>query len=239
MVSSNYSNDFSLIFRMANLLFTRGIFRQISFKNQYNSILCNNHYIKYKLKYSGAATQLKFYSTAEKGSNSGNDDDTSKLTLFQKFKKMYREYWYVVVPVYLVISPLWFGGCYYLIKSGVDIGALLDAVHLSDKFSLKESNMGNLAVTYVLYKLTAPPRYTIIVGSTTVSINYLKKWGYIKPAPSTDRLKEMIQEKKETFIDSVRDKQTVYKEKGENLMDSVREKKDQIKDQLTKNEAKK
>lgn len=37
-----------------------------------------------------------------------------KLGLFQKFKKMYKEYWYVMVPVHLVTSALWFGSFYYV-----------------------------------------------------------------------------------------------------------------------------
>lgn len=37
-----------------------------------------------------------------------------KLSLFKRFKKMYRDYWYVLVPVHLVTSVAWFGGFYYL-----------------------------------------------------------------------------------------------------------------------------
>lgn len=37
-----------------------------------------------------------------------------KLSLFKRFKKMYRDYWYVLVPVHLVTSAAWFGGFYYL-----------------------------------------------------------------------------------------------------------------------------
>lgn len=37
-----------------------------------------------------------------------------KLSLFQRFKQMYRDYWYVLVPVHLVTSAAWFGSFYYL-----------------------------------------------------------------------------------------------------------------------------
>lgn len=37
-----------------------------------------------------------------------------KLTLTAKFKKMYREYWYVLLPVHIVTSTVWLGGFYYL-----------------------------------------------------------------------------------------------------------------------------
>lgn len=43
-------------------------------------------------------------------------DKMKKLTLFQKFKQMYRDYWYVLVPVHLVTSAAWFGSFYYMAK---------------------------------------------------------------------------------------------------------------------------
>lgn len=39
-----------------------------------------------------------------------------KKSLLQRFKEMYRDYWYVLVPVHLVTSAGWFGGFYYLAK---------------------------------------------------------------------------------------------------------------------------
>lgn len=40
--------------------------------------------------------------------------EEKKLSLFQRFKEMYKKYWYVLVPVHLVTSACWFGGFYYL-----------------------------------------------------------------------------------------------------------------------------
>lgn len=37
-----------------------------------------------------------------------------KLTLTARFKKMYKEYWYVLLPVHVVTSTFWLGGFYYL-----------------------------------------------------------------------------------------------------------------------------
>lgn len=58
-------------------------------------------------------------SEINKSSDSGTDettekeDDQKKLTLFQKFKAMYRDYWYVLVPVHCLTSVFWFGGFYF------------------------------------------------------------------------------------------------------------------------------
>lgn len=42
--------------------------------------------------------------------------EEKKLSLIQRFKEMYKKYWYVLVPVHLATSACWFGGFYYLAK---------------------------------------------------------------------------------------------------------------------------
>lgn len=37
----------------------------------------------------------------------------------------------------------------------------------------------------------------LFTGGTTVSIKYLKDWGYIKPIPPKEKIKEIIDEKKD------------------------------------------
>lgn len=115
--------------------------------------------------------------------------------------------------------------------SGVDIPALLESVNVNEKIvnSMRNSSMGYVAISYGLYKIATPLRYTITLGGTTVSINYLKKWGYIKPMPSKERLKEIYTETREGM-----------KEKRENLMEtmhsiqqSVKDTKEGIKDRVT------
>jgi hypothetical protein len=45
-----------------------------------------------------------------------NTSKGQKLSLLQRFKEMYRDYWYVLVPVHLITSLGWFAGFYYLAK---------------------------------------------------------------------------------------------------------------------------
>lgn len=154
-----------------------------------------------------------------------------KQGLFQKFKSMYRDYWYVLVPVHLVTSAAWFGGFYYMAKSGVDIVGILESWNVSEKITdkLKDSHMGYLAVSYALYKLSTPLRYTVTIGGTTLSINYLQKWGYIKPVPSADWLKERYKERKENILES-------FKEKKDDFYESVKDSKIEL--QIKKNSLK-
>jgi len=103
----------------------------------------------------------------------------------------------------------------------VDIPALLESVNVNEKIvnSMRNSSMGYVAISYGLYKIATPLRYTVTLGGTTISINYLKKWGYIKPMPSKERLKEMYAETREGM-----------KEKRENLMETVHNIQQTVKD---------
>lgn len=42
-----------------------------------------------------------------------NANDEKPLTLYAKFKKMAKEYWYVLIPVHAFTSVFWIGGFYY------------------------------------------------------------------------------------------------------------------------------
>lgn len=73
--------------------------------------------------------------------------------------------------------------------------ALLENLGVSEKIigPLRNSSVGYYALTYALYKVASPARYAVTIGGTTVSINYLTKWGYIKPVPSAERLQVLYQ----------------------------------------------
>lgn len=94
-------------------------------------------------------------------------------------------------------------------------------MHVSEKItdSLKDSSMGYIAISYALYKIATPLRYTVTLGGTTISIKYLKDWGYIKPVPSAQELKSMYQEKKSDVIDAVRGKKVELEQKKEQFKD--------------------
>ncbi|XP_068251178.1 uncharacterized protein C18orf19 homolog A isoform X2 [Palaemon carinicauda] len=118
-----------------------------------------------------------------------------KLSLVQKFKLMYKQYWYVLIPVHVATSLVWYGSFFIAAKSGLDIVPWLEWMGASEKIlsHLRNSNAGYYALAYAMYKIATPARYTVTIGGTTLSINYLKKRGYIKPVPSSEQLKEMYE----------------------------------------------
>lgn len=94
--------------------------------------------------------------------------------------------------------------------------------------------MGYIAVSYALYKIATPLRYTVTLGGTTLSIKYLKEWGYIKPVPSTEELKSMYKEKKEKVLETMKSKQEMFKK--DNLVESFKEKSEEIMQKKEKRE---
>lgn len=105
-----------------------------------------------------------------------------KLSLIQRFKKLYKESWYVLVPVHIVTSVFWFTSFYQMAKSGVDLANIFEIFGASEKLIEKVRNgpAGYVAVAYALYKIVTPIRYAVTIGGTSLSLKYLRRWGYIK-----------------------------------------------------------
>ena len=79
---------------------------------------------------------------------------------------MSKDYWYVLVPVHLATSIVWFGGFYAMCKSGVDVAALLQTCGVSEAYveKLSNSEMGYAALAYACYKIATPARYLIFTN---------------------------------------------------------------------------
>ncbi|XP_071450741.1 uncharacterized protein C18orf19 homolog A [Hetaerina americana] len=209
------------------------------YRNKYhrNLSLSNFKQSSFSLPLQKSFGSQKFYfsTQSDKRDDLKNEGvEEKKISLLQRFKQMYRDYWYVLVPVHVATSIIWYGGFYYIAKSGVDVAAILTSMGFSEKITspLKDSSAGHLAVAYAMYKIATPARYTVTLGGTTISINYLKQWGYIKPIPPKEKLKEMYAEKKESVVESYREKKDSmvesYREKRESMVESYREKKESV-----------
>jgi hypothetical protein len=53
----------------------------------------------------------------------------------------------------------------------------------------------------------------VFAGGTTLSIKYLKDWGYIKPIPPKEKIKEIIVEKKDILREKRDNIKGFYKDK--------------------------
>lgn len=59
--------------------------------------------------------------------------------------------------------------------SGVDIAQMLEYMSFSEKYVdlVRNSSAGNWAVTYALYKIFTPLRYTVTVGTYSIVLSYI------------------------------------------------------------------
>ena len=82
---------------------------------------------------------------------------------------MFKDYWYVLLPVHVATSIVWLGGFYLMLKSGVDIIYYLEAIGTSERIVnyMKNSEAGYIALSYACYKIATPARYAVTVGATT------------------------------------------------------------------------
>lgn len=113
-------------------------------------------------------------------------DDKSQ-NIFQRFKNTFKKYWYIVLPVHLVTSTLWFGSFFFIASSGCDVPALLEMLGLPnwivDKVRDGNSWTSYLVIAYGLYKIFTPLRYMVTLGGTGMTIRYLRRLGYSIDGP--------------------------------------------------------
>jgi len=128
--------------------------------------------------------------------------DDSKLSLTQRFKKMLKQYWYVIVPVHAVTYVGWFGLFYAISASGIDIVAFLEFLHVPDSVLDHIRNApgaGHFVIAFALNKIASPLRYMTTLGVSYYAVKSLSRLGYIKPMPNRKQLKAIYDEKKDAF----------------------------------------
>ena len=118
--------------------------------------------------------------------------------IVKRFKQMFKDYWYVLLPVHVATSAVWLGGFYVALKSGVDIVGLLESLGTSERILdyLRHSEAGYIALSYACYKIATPARYAVTVGGTTLAISKLKDTGYLK---STSEVASQLRESKKAM----------------------------------------
>lgn len=64
-------------------------------------------------------TTLRQCSTKPAPEQPPQENEVKKPGLIQRLKQMYKDYWYVVVPVHMATSCIWFGCFYYAVRRWV------------------------------------------------------------------------------------------------------------------------
>ncbi|KAM4687650.1 protein FAM210A isoform 1-T2 [Discoglossus pictus] len=158
------------------------------------------------------------------------------IGLFQRFKKTFKQYGKVLIPVHLVTSSIWFGSFYYAAMKGVNVVPFLEFIGLPDGIIniLKNSQSGNALTAYALYKIATPARYTVTLGGTSISVKYLRRYGYLSTPPLVkDYLQGRMEETKERITEKMEETRDIISGKMEETKDRLSEKLQETKDKVS------
>jgi len=185
--------------------------------------------------------ELRPFSTGSPTCSRDKKEEKKKEGIVPRFKQMAKDYWYVLIPVHVATSIVWFGGFYVMAKSGLDIIAILEFISVPQSVveKLKGSEAGYYALAYACYKVATPFRYTVTVGGTTYSVSKLTDMGYLKTSKQmadsvkdkTDDLKEKYETKKDDLKEKYESKKDDMKEKYDNIKEKYEDRKDAVVDE--------
>ncbi|RVE62236.1 hypothetical protein OJAV_G00155080 [Oryzias javanicus] len=162
------------------------------------------------------------------------------IGLFQRFKKTLKQYGKVLIPVHLLTSSFWFGTFYYAAMKGVNVVPFLEMIGLPESLVglLRDSSSGYALTAYAMYKIATPARYAVTLGGTSLSVQYLRKHGYLStPPPYSEYLQDKMEETREKLSEKMEETKERFSEKMEETKDKLSEKLQETKDRVSEGKA--
>uniref|UniRef100_A0A3P9JW85 Family with sequence similarity 210 member Ab n=1 Tax=Oryzias latipes TaxID=8090 RepID=A0A3P9JW85_ORYLA len=162
------------------------------------------------------------------------------IGLFQRFKKTFKQYGKVMIPVHLLTSSFWLGTFYYAAMKGVNVVPFLEMIGLPESLVglLRDSSSGYALTAYAMYKIATPARYAVTLGGTSLSVQYLRKHGYLStPPPYSEYLQDKMEETREKLSEKMEETKERFSEKMEETKDKLSEKIQETKDRVTEGKA--
>ena len=127
-----------------------------------------------------------------------------------RFKQMVKDYWYVIIPVEISTSLIWYGSIYITLKSGVDLVDVLTQIGVSEqtlgKLPSAEGNYGYHALAFLCYKVISPIRHGLSLAISAALVTRLNKTrpGYLRTSSSIAKeAKETGEEIREKYDEKV------------------------------------
>ncbi|CAL1610461.1 unnamed protein product [Knipowitschia caucasica] len=160
----------------------------------------------------------------------------NSMGLFQRFKKTFKQYGKVMIPVHLVTSSAWFGTFYYAAMKGINVVPFLELIGLPESLVslLRDSTSGYALTAYAMYKIATPARYTVTLGGTSLLVQYLRKHGYLStPPPVKEYIQDRMEETKERITEKMEETKERLSEKMEETKERFSEKMEETKDKLS------
>ncbi|KAJ8412642.1 hypothetical protein AAFF_G00115930 [Aldrovandia affinis] len=158
------------------------------------------------------------------------------ISLGQRFKKTFKQYGKVMIPVHLLTSTVWFGTFYYSAMRGMNVVPFLEFIGLPETVVglLRDSESGYALTAYAMYKIATPARYTVTLGGTSFMVKYLRKHGYFStPPPVKDYLQDKMEETRERLTEKMEETKERFSEKMEETKERLSEKMEETKELLS------
>ncbi|NXT01016.1 F210A protein, partial [Jacana jacana] len=185
---------------------------------------------------SASGAEARKQSSVESDASDPDPLQDKSISLVQRFKKTFKQYGKVMIPVHLLTSTVWFGSFYYAAMKGVNVVPFLELIGLPDSIVsiLKNSQSGNALTAYALYKIATPARYTVTLGGTSITVKYLRKNGYMStPPPVKEYLQDRMEETKDKITGKMEETKDKITEKMEETKDKITEKIQETKDKVS------
>ncbi|XP_044282298.1 protein FAM210A [Varanus komodoensis] len=158
------------------------------------------------------------------------------ISLVQRFKKTFKQYGKVLIPVHLLTSSIWFGTFYYAALKGVNVVPFLEFIGFPESIVniLKQSQSGNALTAYAMYKIATPARYMVTLGGTSITVNYLRKRGYMStPPPVKEYIQDRMEETKERLSGKMEETRDMISGKMEETKERLTGKMEETKERIT------
>jgi len=145
---------------------------------------------------------------------------------------MLRNYWYVLVPVHVATSIVWYGSFYVMCKSGLDVVGMMEAIGIGEKIlnPLRSSDVGYYALAYAMYKIATPARYTVTVGGTGYTVKILQQRGILTAKEVKEQIKDTADDLKDDVKERIEDTKDNVKERLEDVKDKIDDRREQLKE---------
>ena len=135
-----------------------------------------------------------------------------------RFKQMVKDYWYVIIPVEVGTSVIWYGAIFISLKSGVDLVEILTTMGVSEntlgKLPSAGGDYGYHALTFLCYNVISPIRYTISLAISAALVSRLGKTrpGYLR---TSSNIAKDARGTGEDIRDRFEEKMDVFKNKAD------------------------
>ena len=155
-----------------------------------------------------------------------------KVGVMARFKQMLKDYWYIIIPVEIGTSIIWYGTIFISLKSGMDIVHLLESVGVSEtalaKLPIAGGEAGYHALAFVCYKVISPISHTISIGITAAVVSWLQKTrpGFLTSSSIAKDAKEKGEDMREMY----EEKKAEGKERMDELKMRAQESREDMKD---------